>query len=116
VTTLAERTGAATARWKDEIMLRNNRFEAAAVVLAVSLVPFIEKHYRVLPGKDNRAIAGLSMGGGRAVQATNNNPDAFGWKAAENVGLPKSYHTAPGAHFWFIWRQFLSDFATILFR
>jgi len=27
-----------------------------------------------------------------------------------------SYHTAPGAHFWFIWRQFLSEFAPILFR
>jgi hypothetical protein len=35
---------------------------------------------------------------------------------AEKVGLPMSYHTAPGAHFWFIWRQFLSEFSTMIFR
>jgi enterochelin esterase family protein len=131
--------------------------------LVAEIIPFIEKHYRVLPGKDNRAIAGLSMGGGHTVMATNNNPDVFGWigvwsaggqdtpefaaaltrvkdagvkhywigvgttdfalkgsetlrQVAEKVGLPMSYHTAPGAHFWFIWRQFLSEFAPILFR
>ena len=37
-------------------------------------------------------------------------------QVAEKVGLPMSYHTAPGAHFWFIWRQFLSEFSTIIFR
>lgn len=131
--------------------------------LVAEIVPFIEKHYRVLDGKDNRAIAGLSMGGGHTVQATNNNPGTFGWigvfsaggqdtpefaaalgkiKAAgvkhywigvgttdfalqgsetlkrvvETAGLPMSYHTWPGAHYWFIWRQFLSDFTPILFR
>ena len=35
---------------------------------------------------------------------------------AEKAGLPMSFHTAPGAHYWFIWRQFLSEFAPILFR
>jgi enterochelin esterase-like enzyme len=131
--------------------------------LVAEIVPFIEKHYRVLPGSENRAIAGLSMGGGHTVQATNNNPGTFGWigvwsaggqdtpefaaaltkvkaagvkhywigvgttdfalrgsetlkAVAEKVGLPMSYHTAPGAHFWFIWRQFLSEFSTIIFR
>jgi enterochelin esterase-like enzyme len=131
--------------------------------LVAEIIPFIEKTYRVLPGKDNRAIAGLSMGGGHTVQATNNNPSTFGWIAvwsaggqdtpefaasltkikqagvkhywigvgttdfalkgsetlkqvAEKVGLPMSYHTAPGAHYWFIWRQFLSEYAPILFR
>jgi enterochelin esterase-like enzyme len=29
------------------------------------VIPYIEKHYRVIPKKDGRAIAGLSMGGGR---------------------------------------------------
>ena len=37
-------------------------------------------------------------------------------QVTEKVGLPMSYHTAPGAHFWFIWRQFLSEFSTIIFR
>jgi enterochelin esterase family protein len=29
--------------------------------------PYIEKHYRVRPGRENRAIAGLSMGGGQTL-------------------------------------------------
>jgi enterochelin esterase family protein len=36
--------------------------------------------------------------------------------AAIKADLPMTYHTAPGAHFWFIWRQFLGDFGSILFR
>ena len=36
------------------------KFEAH---LVKDLVPYIEKNYRVLTDKDNRAIAGLSMGG-----------------------------------------------------
>ena len=30
-----------------------------------TLIPFIEKNFRVKPGKNNRAMAGLSMGGGQ---------------------------------------------------
>ena len=36
--------------------------------LVKEIIPFIEKHYRVLPEKDNRAIAGLSMGGGHTLR------------------------------------------------
>ena len=32
---------------------------------------------------------------------------------AEKAGLPVSYHEAPGAHYWFIWRQFLGEFGAI---
>ncbi len=35
---------------------------------------------------------------------------------AKRVGLNTSYHTAPGAHYWFIWRDFLGDFGSKLFR
>jgi len=35
---------------------------------------------------------------------------------AKKVGLNTSYHTAPGAGYWFIWRQFLAEFAASLFR
>ncbi len=131
--------------------------------LVKEVIPFIEKHYRVIADKNSRAIAGLSMGGGHTVQATNNNPGVFGWigvwsaggqdtpefvraltklkesgvkhywigagttdmalkgsetlhEAAKKAELNVSYHTAPGAHFWFIWRQFLGEFGSILFR
>ena len=131
--------------------------------LVKEIIPFIEKNYRVIANKDSRAIAGLSMGGGHTVQATNNNPGVFGWigvwsaggqdtpefinaltkvkeagvksywigvgttdfalkgsetlnASATKAGLNPSYHTAPGAHFWFIWRQFLGEFGSTLFR
>jgi len=131
--------------------------------LVKEILPFIEQNYRVIADKDSRAIAGLSMGGGHTVQATNNNPGVFSWigvwsaggqdtpefvnaltkireagvkhywigtgttdfalkgsetlyAAAQKAGLNASYHTAPGAHFWFIWRQFLGEFGSILFR
>jgi enterochelin esterase-like enzyme len=43
------------------------------------VIPFVEKTFRVLHDKDNRAIAGLSMGGGHTLSATNNNPGVFGY-------------------------------------
>ena len=33
----------------------------------------------MIPNKDNRAIAGLSMGGSQTITATNNNPGVFGY-------------------------------------
>ena len=131
--------------------------------LVKEIVPFIEHNYRVVADKNSRAIAGLSMGAGHTISATNNNPGVFGYvgvfsgggridetfqkqlaalKAsgvkyywlgagdadmahagtvalAEEVkkeGFATSYHEMPGIHYWFIWRQFLSDFAPVLFR
>jgi enterochelin esterase-like enzyme len=47
--------------------------------LVRDIVPYIEKHYRVVANKNSRAIAGLSMGGGHVLSATNNNPGMFGY-------------------------------------
>jgi enterochelin esterase-like enzyme len=47
--------------------------------LIKDVIPFVEKNYRVIPNKDNRAIAGLSMGGSQTLAATNNNPGVFGY-------------------------------------
>ncbi len=38
------------------------------------------------------------------------------YEAAQKAGLPASFRTAPGAHFWFIWREFLGDFGSIIFK
>ena len=43
------------------------------------MIPFVEKRFRVLAAKDDRAIAGLSMGGGHTLAATNNNPGTFAY-------------------------------------
>ena len=43
------------------------------------LVPMIERTYRVHPGKENRAMAGLSMGGGQTFATTLTNLDKFAY-------------------------------------
>src|SRR5262249_59436249 len=47
--------------------------------LVKDVIPFVEKRFRVLTAKDERAIAGLSMGGGHTLAATNNNPGTFAY-------------------------------------
>jgi enterochelin esterase-like enzyme len=54
--------------------------------LVKDVVPYIDRHFRTIANKDNRAIAGLSMGGMHTVQATNNNPGVFGWIAVWSAG------------------------------
>jgi enterochelin esterase-like enzyme len=133
--------------------------------LVKDVIPFVEKYYRVVANKDNRAIAGLSMGGGHTLTATNNNPGVFGWigvfssgprggvdetmkkqlaavkaggvhfywtgagttdtarqgalnleAAVKELGFKTSYKEIPGRHYWFLWRDFLGDYASLLFR
>lgn len=43
------------------------------------LIPFIEKSYPVLKDRENRAIAGLSMGGGQSLNFGLGNLDVFAW-------------------------------------
>ncbi|MEO8532131.1 MAG: alpha/beta hydrolase-fold protein [Flavobacterium sp.] len=57
------------------------------------LIPFIEKKYPVLKNRENRAIAGLSMGGGQALNFGLGNLDKFAWigafSAAPNTKIPQ---------------------------
>ena len=55
--------------------------------LVKDVVPFIEKNYRTLTGMSNRAIAGLSMGGGHTQTITNNNPGMFGYIGVFSMGI-----------------------------
>jgi enterochelin esterase-like enzyme len=54
--------------------------------LVKDVIPFVEKRFRVLGAKDDRAIAGLSMGGGHTVAATNNNPGTFAYIGVFSAG------------------------------
>ena len=54
--------------------------------LVKDIMPYIEKNYRVKANKDNRAIAGLSMGGGHTIAATNANPGTFGYIGVFSAG------------------------------
>ena len=51
-----------------------NEFEA---VLVQDLIPFIDQEFRTIPDADHRALAGLSMGGGQALNIGLRHPDSF---------------------------------------
>ena len=57
------------------------------------LIPYIESHYKVLPGKQNRAVAGLSMGGGQSLNFGLGHMDKFafvgGFSSAPNTKMPE---------------------------
>jgi enterochelin esterase family protein len=133
--------------------------------LVQDIVPFVEKRYRVLRKPNQRAIAGLSVGGGQTMAATAQYPGTFGYigvwspeswqpddKAARQLSAIKAagvrlvyagcgmedatsdaastklvellrkldmryrFKESTGAHTWFNWRIYLSEFAPLLFR
>ncbi|MEK7830423.1 MAG: alpha/beta hydrolase-fold protein [Acidobacteriota bacterium] len=49
--------------------------------------PFVEKSYRLLPGRANRAIAGLSMGGGQTLNIALPNLEKFAYVGVYSSGL-----------------------------
>jgi enterochelin esterase-like enzyme len=57
------------------------------------LIPFVEKTYKVYTDRENRAIAGLSMGGGQSLNFGLANLDKFGWvggfSSAPNTKKPE---------------------------
>ena len=57
-----------------ERMRRQNGY---VVSLCEEIVPFIEKNFRVIAKPEARAIAGLSMGGGHTITASNMYPEMF---------------------------------------
>jgi len=55
--------------------------------LVNDVIPFIEKNYNVIANKDNRAVAGLSMGGIQTMYLTNNHPEQFSYFGVMSMGL-----------------------------
>ena len=53
------------------------------------VVPYIEKNYRVMTGRENRALAGLSMGGGQTLRIATTNPDKFAYVGVWSAGLSR---------------------------
>ena len=60
-----------------------------------SIVPYVEQHYRVAGGRDNTAIAGLSMGGGQTIDIATANGAKFGYVGVFSSGLFGVF-TVPG--------------------
>jgi enterochelin esterase-like enzyme len=125
------------------------------------VMPLVESKYRVAPGRENRAIAGLSMGGGQSLTIGFSHPDLFSaavpadfetrfagllsnaksanakfpviWigcgredslyprskKLSETLEARHIRHTfrsSEGAHTYTVWRQYLGEFAPLLWR
>ncbi|MDB5241470.1 MAG: esterase [Spirosoma sp.] len=134
------------------------------------IMPYVEKSYRTLPKAENRALAGLSMGGFQTLDLTLTNPELFNYVGvfssgffgptideAENqyakalgdpnfnkskklfwVGIGKNdfvmdankktlalldkhnikyqYKETEGGHTWTYWRQYLNEYAQMLFK
>jgi enterochelin esterase-like enzyme len=51
------------------------------------LVPYVDAHYRTLPGPATRAIAGLSMGGANVMNFGLTHPEVFGSVGIFSIGL-----------------------------
>ena len=64
--------------------------EAIAVVsdeLFTDIIPLVEKSYRVYTDEQNRALAGLSMGGGQSFYIGLRNTEEFDWIGVFSTGL-----------------------------
>jgi enterochelin esterase family protein len=57
------------------------------------VMPAVEKKYRVVPGRENRAIVGLSMGGGQALQIGLGHLDVFSAVGAFSSAVPADFET-----------------------
>jgi enterochelin esterase family protein len=63
------------------------------------ILPYVEKHYRVIPDRAHRAIAGLSMGGSQTLNIGIPNLEKFAYIGVYSSGLlgPRPAPAAPGA-------------------
>ncbi len=78
---VAEQTGKPkpadpTVRDDAEAVSRAKAFETD---LLTNVIPYVEKNYRTLPNRENRAIGGFSRGGGQTLRAAFGNMDKFAW-------------------------------------
>jgi enterochelin esterase family protein len=55
------------------------RAKAFETDLLTHVIPYVEKNYRAIPNRDNRAIGGFSRGGGQTLRAAFGNMDKFAW-------------------------------------
>jgi enterochelin esterase-like enzyme len=61
--------------------------------LLKDVIPTVEARYRVSPGRENRAIAGLSMGGGQSLRIGLGHLDLFSAVASFSGATPADFET-----------------------
>lgn len=62
-------------------------YNVAEQEIVNGMIPYVEAHYRVAPGRDHRAIAGLSMGGGITIAVGLKRLDLFSAVAQFSTGM-----------------------------
>jgi enterochelin esterase family protein len=65
------------------------RYSAYEKDLIQDVIPYIQKHYRVSNDQKERAIVGLSMGGGQSLTIGLGNLELFGWVGAFSSAVPR---------------------------
>ena len=53
-----------------------------------NIIPYVDKNYRTIANKDNRAIGGFSRGGGQTLRTAFWNMDKFSWICCYSAYLP----------------------------
>jgi enterochelin esterase-like enzyme len=75
------------------INIHDKAFATFEFDLLKDIIPFMAAKYPVKPGRENRAIAGLSMGGGQALNFGLGHLDQFAWvggfSSAPNTRAPE---------------------------
>ncbi|GGA82011.1 alpha/beta hydrolase [Puia dinghuensis] len=67
--------------------MREFKIDTFQTVLTEELIPYIDAHFRTLANRENRAMAGLSMGGMETHTITLNRPEVFSQYALLSGGL-----------------------------
>lgn len=84
----------------DPIPKQSPAFAAFEKDLLTDLIPYVEMTYPVKANRESRAIAGLSMGGGQALNFGLGNLDTFAWvgafSSAPNTNPPADLIMDPG--------------------
>jgi enterochelin esterase family protein len=70
---------------------RGNNTALFEKFLIDDLIPSIEKSYRVAPGRENRALVGLSMGGGQTLTIGPAHLDLFSALGAYSAAVPRDF-------------------------
>ncbi|OGB99943.1 enterochelin esterase [candidate division KSB1 bacterium RBG_16_48_16] len=86
-------------RAEGDVFRHAKAFETFERDLLDDVIPFVESNYPVKTGRENRALAGLSMGGGQSLNFGLAHLDTFAWiggfSSAPNTKPPEQLLTDP---------------------
>jgi enterochelin esterase-like enzyme len=68
----------------------DERYSLFDSVISTDLIPFIDAHFRTMPDREHRALAGLSMGGAQALRIGFNHLNQFAYLGAFSPAIAVS--------------------------